>query len=339
MAIPINRRAQPKGVRAAAEPAVLTVGRVNFDLYVADAGVPIQDATSFVASVGGSPANIAMVARGLGIPSAVLSATGSDETGRFVRAELQRHGVGTRWLAESPTGSTSLALLSTLTPDSGERQFYRRDPADATVAPDVVATLPWASLRAVLVSADALAMTPMAQTASAVAETAADRHLQVWWDLDLRPSSWAGAPRYPDTVPTGVDGGSVVIGTEEEFAAFFALDEFTLDAFQAGIRDRRLATVVLKRGPRGAALFLDGEAVLDVPARATDPVCTVGAGDATAGALLAARIAGRTWPQAMELAMDAASWTVQQPYCSTGFPTAVDLGIDPLVPAAEVGSR
>lgn len=339
MAKPDKRSAQPGGVRGAEEPAVLTVGRVNFDLYVADAAVSIEDATSYVASVGGSPANIAMVARGLGIPSAVLSATGRDETGRFVRAELQRHGVSTRWLAESPAGVTSLALLATLTPDSGERQFYRRDPADATVAPDVVAILPWASLRAVLVSADALAMTPMAQTAAAVAHTAADRHLQVWWDLDLRPSSWTSASRYHDTVPTSVDGSSVVIGTEEEFAAFFDLDEFTLDAFQTGIRDHRLTTAVLKRGPRGATLFLDGAAVLDVPARATDPVCTVGAGDATAGALLAARIAGRTWPHAMELAMDAAAWTVQQRYCSTGFPTAADLGIDPLVPAAEVGLR
>jgi 5-dehydro-2-deoxygluconokinase len=339
VAIPVNRSAQPGGVKGAEEPAILTVGRVNFDLYVADAGVSIENATSYVASVGGSPANIAMVARRFGIPSAVLSATGSDDTGRFVRSQLQREGVSTRWLAESPTGSTSLALLATLGPDRGERQFYRRSPADATVEPGVVARLPWASLRAVVVSADALAMTPMAQTAAAVAQTALDRHLQVWWDLDLRPSSWTSSRPYRDTVPTIVDGGSVVIGTEEEFAAFFGLGEFTLDAFKAGIRDRRLTTVVLKRGPRGAALFLDGEAVLDVPARATDPVCTVGAGDATAGALLAARIAGRTWPQALDLAMDAAAWTVQQPYCSTGFPTAAELGIDPLVPAAEVGLR
>ena len=36
---------------------------------------------------------------------------------------------------------------------------------------------------------------------------------------------------------------------------------------------------------------------------------------------MAARMAGRTWPQSMELAMKAAAWTVSQPYCSTGFPT------------------
>lgn len=326
-----------QGLSVSPDPAVLTVGRVNFDLYVAEDGVPIETAANYVASVGGSPANIAIVAQRLGIPSAVLSATGADFSGRFVRAELDRQGVDTRWLYESETGATSLALLATLAPDTGERQFYRHDPADSYVQPDVVDTLAWHSLRAAVISADALAAGPMAQTAASVATTAADRHRQVWWDLDLRPNSWPDPGRYAATVPEVVDRRAVVVGTEEEFAAFFGTDGFNLDAFEAGIRRRALSTVILKQGPHGAALYLEGERALQIPARAIEPVCTVGAGDSTAGALVAARIAGHTWSQAMELAMQAAAWTVRQPYCSSGFPTTADLGIEPLRPAAEAG--
>lgn len=313
---------------------MLTVGRVNFDLYVAEAGVPIADATGYVASVGGSPANTAIVVRRLGIPSAVLSAVGTDFSGRFVRAELDRHDVDTRWLAESAVGATSLALLATLAPDVGERQFYRDDPADTHVGPEVVAGLPWDSVRAVVVSADALATGAMASTAVAVAAAAAARGCDVWWDLDLRPSSWPDPGRYAATVPAAVGADAVVVGTEEEFAAFLGTDGFDLDAFEVMVRDRGLTTAVLKRGPRGAALYLDGERHLEVPALSVDPVCTVGAGDTAAGALVAARIAGHPWPQAMELAMRAAAWTVGRPYCSTGLPDAADLGLAPLQVAA-----
>jgi sugar/nucleoside kinase (ribokinase family) len=333
------RSLEPSATISVADPVVLTVGRVNFDLYVAEPGVPIATASEYVASVGGSPANIAIFARRLGIPSAVLSATGADFSGRFVRAELERHGVNARWLSESPVGATSLALLATLAPDSGERQFYRHNPADTYVEPELVDDLPWQSLRAVVISADALAAGRMSRTAAKVATTAADRHLQVWWDLDLRPNSWPEPGRYAATVPAAVDERAVVVGTEEEFAAFFGLEEWDHDIFEAGIRDRGLTTVILKRGSRGATLFLDGNRAVEIPAQTVEPVCTVGAGDTTAGALVAARIAGQTWSQAMELAMQAAAWTVRQPYCSTGFPTTADLGIDPLRPAAEAGLR
>lgn len=321
------------------DPVILTIGRLNLDLYVEEPGRPIRDATTYRASVGGSPANIAIVARRLGIPSAVLSATGKDHSGEFVRAELSRFGVDTRFLVESVEGATSLALLATIEPDVGERQFYRSDPADTHVGSDIVESLPWGSLRSILVSADALARGPMAETAVEVARRAIERDITVWWDLDLRPSSWPQPRQYHNTVPASVDGRSAVIGTEEEFAAFLGVDRFTPSSFADALAEHQLGTVVLKRGPKGAILFLDGEQAVDVPARTTTPACTVGGGDAAAGALVAARVAGQPWQQALELAMESAARTVEQPYCSSGFPTPANLGIQPLAPAVQAGAR
>lgn len=319
-----------------ASPVLLAVGRVNFDLYVQQAGIPISAATDYVASVGGSPANIAIVASRLGVPSAILSATGTDPSGDFVRQELRRHGVDTGWLNRLDDGGTSLALLSTIAPDRGERQFYRENPADVHVSSDVVETLPWESLRAVAISADALATGAMAETATAVARAAGDRGLEVWWDLDLRPSSWLRNRSYYEAVPGSIAPSAVVIGTEEEFAALLGVDEVPPDGFGRAIQQLGFSVVVLKRGPRGASVFLDGEEVLDRPARATRVVSTVGAGDTTAGALIAGRLAGCTWGMALDLAMDAAAWTVSRPYCSTGFPTAADLRRGRLMGALEV---
>ncbi len=313
-----------------ADPAVLAVGRVNFDLYVTEPRVPIQQGRHYLASVGGSPANIAIVARRLGIPTALLSATGPDFSARFVRAELERHGVDTRWIGHSLRGATSLALLATLEPDVGERNFYRDDPADVYVEPDVVDGLPWRTLRAVVLSADALARGPMADTVVRVAAEAKARQIEVWWDLDLRPDSWPTLDLYAERVSGAVDQAATVIGTESEFAAYLQASSDPVTDFAAEIGRRRLRTVVLKRGPKGAELYLDAVSACTTPARSALPVCTVGGGDATAGAMVAARVAGRSWVQAMELAMTVAGWTVNEPYCSTGFPSAEELGLDPL---------
>ena len=315
-------------------PLVLTVGRVNLDLYVEQLGVAMADAATFRASVGGSPTNIAIVARRLGVPAAVLSAAGTDPAGDVVLRQLGATGVDTRWIGRLPAGSTSMALLATLSADRGERQFYRHDPTDAHVNPQAVPGLPWDSLRLVALSADALALGTMADTVRAVGDEALRRGIPVWWDLDLRPNSWDADPaRYRAVVAPALEHASVVIGTEDEYAMLFGLQPDDVSGVEQALTAHPFPQAVLKRGARGAALFVDGQPRLSVPAITVDPVCTVGGGDAVAGTLVAARLAGRDWPEALDLAMRVAGWTVQQPYCSTGFPTPAQLGIAPLGPA------
>ena len=314
-------------------PRLLTVGRVNLDLYVEQLGVAMADASRFRASVGGSPTNTAIVAQRLGVPAAVLSAVGTDPAGDLVLTQLAATGVDTRWIRRLPLGSTSMAMLATLSADRGERQFYRHDPTDAHVGPDAVADLPWDSLQTVALSADALALGTMADTVRAVAAEAHRRGIAAWWDLDLRPNSWVADPaRYRAVVAPALEQASVVIGTEEEYAMLFGLEPDDIPGVERALSHRAFPNALLKRGAHGASLFVDGQQDVSVAATTVDPVCTVGGGDAVAGTLVAARLAGRAWPHALELAMCVAGWTVQQPYCSTGFPTPAQLGIAPLRP-------
>jgi 5-dehydro-2-deoxygluconokinase len=316
-----------------ARPRLLTVGRINLDFYVEELGVAMAQASTFRGTVGGSPTNIAIVAARLGLPSAVLSAVGADYAGELVRNQLAATGVCTDWVLTRP-GSTSMALLATLAADVGERQFYRHDPADTHVDPSVVPALPWASLEAIAVSADALARGQMADTVSTVIAQAHRHAIAVWCDLDLRPSTWADPGDYAQAVRPVVEDASVIVGTEDEFAALFGLDADDTAGVENALLSAAFGQVVLKRGAQGAALYIDGREQVAVPAQAVHPVCTVGGGDATAGSLIAARLNGADWPDALRLAMRVAAWTVEQPYCSTGFPTLADLGLADLGLAA-----
>lgn len=304
-------------------PALLTVGRINLDLYSEQLGVHMEQARTFRAMVGGSPTNIAIAATRLGTRSAVLSAAGKDPAGDLVYAQLASTGVDTRWVDRLGGWATSMALLATTAPDDGQRQFYRDNPADAFLDPRVVATLPWSTLRLVLLSADALARGTTPAVVAAVATEAARRGIPVWWDLDLRDINWPQLRAYAKAVRPAIERSTLVIGTEAEYAAMLGLTE--LNQAHRVVPALGLQNALVKTGARGAVLYVRDSEPLVVPATTTTPVCTVGGGDALAGALAHAHLTGQSWPQALDLAMCAAGWTVGQPGCSEGFPTLAQL--------------
>src|SRR3954452_8713919 len=96
---------------------VITVGRVSMDLFSRDIGAPFTEIESFETSVGGSPTNIAIGCRRLGLRSAVLTAVGDDEVGRFVLRYLRDQGVETRFIPTKPNTRTGLAILGVMPPD------------------------------------------------------------------------------------------------------------------------------------------------------------------------------------------------------------------------------
>lgn len=164
--------------------------------------------------------------------------------------------VDTRWVSRLDGHSTSLALLATTSADSGERQFYRQDAADMFLPPNAVDQLPWESLRAILISADALAAGTTPDLAIAVGQHAGQRGIEVWWDLDWRGNSWATPSAYHTKVAPVVSGADVVIDTEEEFANLIGLTErHSQHAFTTALAAFPAQTKVLKRGASGATMW------------------------------------------------------------------------------------
>ncbi|HYG11314.1 MAG TPA: PfkB family carbohydrate kinase, partial [Pyrinomonadaceae bacterium] len=72
---------------------VLAMGRSSIDLYANEIGAPFTEVESFNAYVGGSPTNICVGARRLGLRTALLTAVGDDLVGDFVLNFLHREGI------------------------------------------------------------------------------------------------------------------------------------------------------------------------------------------------------------------------------------------------------
>ncbi len=318
------------------DPQVLTVGRINLDFYVNELGIHMREAKTFVASVGGSPTNIAIVAQRLGARAAVLTATGDDFAGQLVRQQLSNAGVDAHWVHTIAGAPTSMAILAQPSPDEGERQFFRTGPADSLMTSSHAEGLPWDSLNILLLSGDAMASGTTPSIISDLSATARSRGIEVWWDLDLRPTSWGSPAGYRRAVSPVVAHADVVIGTEEEFTALLGLDQPSRSELVEAVMALNPPRVALKLGPDGIMLITDGAVEARVPSVSVNPVCTVGGGDATAGSLVAARLNGLSWPDSLELAMRVAGYTVEQPYCSDGFPTRQQLDAHESTPAVSV---
>ncbi|MHC4172673.1 MAG: PfkB family carbohydrate kinase [Planctomycetota bacterium] len=88
----------------------LHMGRSSIDLYSNDIGTPFVDISSFAAYVGGSPTNISVGGRRLGLKTALLTGLGEDPVGDFILKFLQKEGVET--------------LLSPVNPASGPARWF-----------------------------------------------------------------------------------------------------------------------------------------------------------------------------------------------------------------------
>lgn len=314
---------------------LVTIGRVNMDLFSRDIGAEFRDIRSFDAMVGGSPANIAISAARLGLKTALLTAVGEDKVGSFVLGYLEDEGVETAFVATKPQ-KTSLAMLGVQPPDRFPLEFYREDPADIHLTPREVETFPWNDTKAFQLSGNALSRGVGAAAAVRATELAAEHEMERYVDLDLRPVEWQTQNAFGEAVRSVLSLLTVVIGTEEEvWAALSSEPELVMDGRKLATEKHgallSLATgalesnpqinaIVIKRGPAGATVLTNRAEVIDVPGFPVDVVNTVGAGDAFAGGLIAGRTWEWDWSRATRFANACGAIEVTRHGCSVAFP-------------------
>ncbi|MGI8574365.1 MAG: 5-dehydro-2-deoxygluconokinase [Egibacteraceae bacterium] len=318
---------------------LVTVGRVNMDLIAREIGAEFADVSSFDATVGGSPTNIAIATARLGLRTIAFTAVGEDRVGDFVLRYLRDEGVETSYIPRKSGKLTSLALLGVQPPDEFPLSFYREDPADIHLTVTDAQQLPCAGIAAQMLSGNAFSRGSCADAALACAEHAERLGRTVYLDLDLRPTDWSDPGAFGLRMRSVLPLVDVAIGTEEEFhaalaedpdivtggeplpdASLEALDERVSSLVSAGT----VATVVLKRGPEGVTVFDEGERY-DVPGFGVEVVNTVGAGDAFASGLVRTRTRGGDWPDAARFANACGAIQVTRHGCAVAFPTEHDV--------------
>ncbi|MDX2005505.1 MAG: 5-dehydro-2-deoxygluconokinase [Meiothermus sp.] len=289
----------------------MTMGRSSIDLYSNDIGAGFPDIRGFGAYIGGSPLNIAVGASRLGLRAALLTAVGADKVGEYLLERLRRERVETRYIPVKTGTRSSAVLVGIQPPDKFPITFYRENAADIQLGIDDVAGLPLDQTKAVQLSGAALAKEPSRSAVFYLAEQAKARGLAVFMDLDFRADQWHDPRAYGLAVRAILPLVDVAIGTEEEINAAMlrrpedlVIRDSQITApeihgdVEANIQvllSRGPEALVVKRGAKGADVYLQGGEPIRVPGFPVEVVSILGAGDAFAAGFIYGRLQGWDW--------------------------------------------
>ncbi|MCA0242123.1 MAG: ribokinase [Proteobacteria bacterium] len=281
--------------------AVLVAGSANLDFVVRAAHIPAPGETvlgrEFSTQPGGKGANQAVAsARAGGAPTQMLLALGDDAHAAPLLASLQQAGVALH-LQRAEGTATGCAFICVS--DDGQNAITVAPGANAALQPDHLP--PLAGIGQLLLQLE----TPL-PTVTAYALAARAAGLSV--TLNAAP-----ALSLPAELRSALD---LLIVNEGELAAITGV---------AGDLDTALSllsvpNVVVTLGARGLRARCDGVR-LDQPAFEVPVVDTTGAGDTFCGALVAERLHGSGWPNALRFASAAAALACTRPGAQASIPT------------------
>ncbi|MGW0751171.1 5-dehydro-2-deoxygluconokinase [Streptomyces sp. NPDC002587] len=295
---------------------LITMGRIGVDLYPLTPGVPLAEAETFGKFLGGSPANVAVAAARLGRRVAVITRTGADPFGAYLRAELRGFGVDDRWAAEVAGLPTPITFCEIFPPDRFPLYFYRLPKApDLEIATEELDLEAVREARVFWMTGTGLSEEPSRAATLAALDARAKSGTTVF-DLDWRPVLWREKPG--PYYERALADATVAVGNTEECA--IATGESEPYAAARALLAAGVELAVVKRGPQGVlAVHRDGT-VAEVPPVQVEVVNGLGAGDAFGGALCHGLLAGWELERTMRFANAAGAIVASRLACSAAMP-------------------
>ncbi|GAA1438480.1 5-dehydro-2-deoxygluconokinase [Leifsonia poae] len=301
---------------------VLAIGRVGVDLYPLQDGVGLEDVTTFGKYLGGSATNVSIAAARHGRRAAIVTRTGQDPLGRYVKAEIARLGVDNRYVSTVAGLNTPITLCEIFPPDDFPLYFYREP-----IAPDLVIEPNELDLDAVRSAGVFWAtVTGLSREPSRAAHHAAwdarGRIPLTVLDLDYRPMFWETPQTATEQVSRALQKVTVAVGNREECEV--AVGESDPLRAADALLERGVELAVVKQGPRGVLAKTRDETV-EVPPFPVTVVNGLGAGDGFGGALCHGLLAGWPLERVIRFANVAGAIVATRRECSTAMPTTAEV--------------
>lgn len=301
---------------------VVCIGRVGVDIYPTQIGVPLEEVTSFGKFLGGSATNVSVATARYGHRSAIITKTGNDPFGRFVRAKLAELNVSTDFVGTDPWLPTPVTFCEIFPPDDFPLYFYRYPQApdlrievtDLPLREIAEAGVYWATLTG-------LSAEPSRQAHVAAWRVRARRPLTIL-DLDYRPMFWKTEADATRQAEIALGHCTVAIGNREECR--IAVGETEPERAARALLERGIELAIVKQGPKGV-LAMTADEVVEVPPVPVDVVNGLGAGDSFGGAVCHGLLSGWNLERVLRFANAAGALVASRLECSTAMPTETEV--------------
>lgn len=268
---------------------LLAIGETLVDFISIEEAESLRDAYTYRKYQGGSPANIAVNVSKLGGKAGVISKTGIGNFGQFLKAELQRSGVITEYLAMDHLVHTTVIFVSRT---EGTPDFEAFRAGDYKLEPTEVSEEAVERAKVIHASTFAVSREPCRSAVERAFRLAEKRGKIISLDPNYSRQIWPNYREakavlermlgYTTITKPSLDDASRIFGPDEE-------PETYIERFH----EMGPPIVVLTMGADGILLSKEGETT-HVPARPVEVVDATGAGDSFWAGFLIALIDGNS---------------------------------------------
>ena len=265
---------------------------------------------------GGDAANAAVMAARLGVETRVGGRVGDDTLGRRLLAFWRESRVDVGHVLVDAAAATGIYVNERGAEGLHRFDYHRSGSAGSRLSPGDLGDTFLDGLGVLHLTGITLAVSPTSREAAlGLAERARARRIRISLAVNHRPALGGSL----ETLRAAALAADVVFVSEEEAATVFDRSD------AAGLaRELGAAELVLTRGDRGALLVTGGDQ-FEVPALPVDPVDAAGAGDALAGAYLAAGLLGETPARAVRIGVAAAGLSCRSRGCALSYPDRAEV--------------
>lgn len=295
---------------------VVILGRIGYDLYSEELGVPLAEARRFSRYLGGSSANMAVGLSRLGARVGMVACLGTERLSDFLVGFLEKEGVDTQRVQRREGVLPSLAITEVSPPSSFPQVFYRNNAADIQLQCGEEDFAYCERARMFITNGTSLCASPSRESTYRALERAKAAGCRVVIDVDYRAMSWASPEEAGLAIRLALPFADVLIGNQLELTLTAGVN----DLEEAVRRLRRVPLLVSKLGDEGTRVFGEGEPVF-LPPYEVEVCTTIGAGDGFASGFLYGLLQGFPVEKCLHYGNAAAAIVVSRLSCSEAMPT------------------
>jgi len=259
----------------------LVCGEALFDFFSQPGSAGKSNTLGFQAIAGGSPFNVAVGLRRLGVDCAFFAGLSTDYLGRRLRTVLEEEGVRADYLVDFDA-PTTLAMVAVGADGSPHYSFRGEGCADRQLR---LGDLPQLSdeVRGIHVGSFSLVVQPIADTLLALVARESNQRL-ITLDPNVRLNPAPDITRWREQISAFAEHAHIIKVSDEDLTLLYP--ERSPEEIAQSWLGKRCQLVVLTRGTQGASIFTRQYGSWSIPAQTVITADTVGAGDTFQAALI-----------------------------------------------------
>ena len=259
----------------------LVCGEALFDFFSEDDASGLASKVNFKAIAGGSPFNVAVGLRRLGVDAALFAGLSTDYLGRRLQQVLQDEGVRPDYLVDF-AAPTTLAMVAVGANGSPHYSFRGEGCADRQLRLEHLPEL-GPEVRGLHIGSYSLVVQPIAETLLTLVQRESGKRL-ISLDPNVRLNPEPNILLWRERIAELVELADLIKVSDEDFSLLYPEQE--PQRVIEGWLQHRCQLVFLTRGGEGATVFSRAHGSWSVPACSVKIADTVGAGDTFQAALI-----------------------------------------------------